>query len=171
MPDISKAQVLELGCSDGVFTARLAMNFESVTACDISPVARELAARRCQAFNNIVFREFDLAHDAVLGKYDIIFAMDVFEYIHGKNNIRAVVKRLTDALHPQGLLVFSACRLLPMLRDAWWQPWLPEGADAVLQLITTNPALRMEHSEFHPADGMSVEGYLAHVIAIFSKKE
>ncbi len=168
--DISQAKVLEIGCSDGVFTARLAESCASVTTCEISPVACELASRRCRKFKNVVVRELDVVHDDIPGKYDIIFAMDVFEYIHGRKNFQTVMKKLFNALHPQGLLAFSGCRLLPELRDAWWQRWLPEGGDVVMKLIASYPALSLEHWEFHPSDGLSVEGYLAHVVAVFSKK-
>ena len=167
--DISQANVLEIGCSDGVFTARLAESCASVTACEISPVACELASRRVRKFNNAVVREFDIVHEDIPDKYDIIFTMDVFEYVHGGKHFQTVVKKLLNALHPEGLLIYSGCRLLPDLQDAWWQRWFPEGGDAVMKRIASYPALRLKHWEFHPSDGMPVVGYLAHIIAVFRK--
>jgi 2-polyprenyl-3-methyl-5-hydroxy-6-metoxy-1,4-benzoquinol methylase len=168
--DISQANVLEIGCSDGVFTARLAESCASVTACEISPVACELTSRRVRKFKNVVIKEFDIVHENIPARYDIIFAMDVLEYVHGRKNFQTVVTKLIDALNPQGLLAYSDCRLLPELQDAWWQRWLPEGGDAVVKRIASYPALRMEHWEFHPNDGLSVKDYYAHVLAVFSKK-
>jgi hypothetical protein len=80
------------------------------------------------------------------------------------------VNKLLNALRPEGLLVFSDVRLAPVLRDAWWQRWFPEGADAVMELISERPAVRLEHWEFHPGDGLPSGGYLAHVIAVFRKE-
>jgi 2-polyprenyl-3-methyl-5-hydroxy-6-metoxy-1,4-benzoquinol methylase len=194
-PALSDANVLELGCSDGVFTPRLAKVCASVTACDISPVAREMAARRCQGLANVAIRELDLVHDAIPGRYDIIFAMDVLEFIHGGKELRAAVKKMEDALHPRGLLVVSACRLVPVLRSAWWQRWLPQGGDAIVKQIASAQSFSMEHLEYHPGDGdgglsmpvgytdrteqpgkapagaLTTDDYYAdHVIAVFSKK-
>ena len=168
--DISQASVLEIGCYYGVFTARLAESCASVTACDMSPVARELAARRCRDFKNVVVREIDISRDEVQGKYDIVFAMDVLEYVHGRKTLLNAVDKLLNVLRPEGLLVFTDVRLAPVLRDAWWQRWLPEGADAVMKLISKRPAVRLEHWEFHPGDGLPSGGYLAHVIAVFRKE-
>lgn len=170
-PDMANAHVLEIGCSDGMFTTRLARSCASVTACDISSVALKLTAGRCHEFDNVVVRKIDLAHEAVPGQYDLVFAMDVLEFIHGRGLLQDVIKRLSAALHPGGLLAVSSCRIMPELRNAWWQRWLPEGADAVMPVIASSPALSLEHMEFHPADGQPVEGYLAHIIAVFKKTE
>jgi len=172
-PEMSQAQVLELGCSDGVFTARIAQCCASVTACDISPVARKLAVQRCHRFTNVAFLELDLARDTIPGQYqyDVVFAMDILEFIHGRNHLQAVVRRLANALRPGGLLAVSSCRLPAELRNAWWMRWLPEGGDAIAKLIAAEPALRMVHCEVHPRDGFHIEGYIDHVIAVYRKGE
>jgi 2-polyprenyl-3-methyl-5-hydroxy-6-metoxy-1,4-benzoquinol methylase len=170
-PGTSGAQVLELGCSDGVFTARLARRCRSVTACDISRVALELAAQRCRQFGNVAFRKLDIARDSMPARYDIVFAMDVLEFVHGRAHLRAVIRRLADAVHPQGFLAYSECLLSPELRKAWWLNWLPEGGDAILRLIATEPSLGMVHSEVHPGPDVHLEGYVDHVIALFRKAE
>ncbi len=168
-PHMSQANVLELGCSDGVFTARLAQCCASVTACDISAVALELARRRCQRLGNVSFQELDFAREALPGRYDIIFAMDVLEFIHGKRHLQGVVDRLAGALGTRGLMAVSSCRLPLDLRDAWWMGWFPEGADAIVQQIAASPCLRMVHSEVHPSDESRIDRYVDHVIAVFCK--
>lgn len=171
-PDTSGARVLELGCSDGVFTARLARSCGSVTACDISPVALELASRRCRPYDNVAFRKVDIARDAMPARYDIVFAMDVLEFVHGRARLRTVMRKLADAVRPQGLLAFCGCRLPPELRRAWWQTWLPEGGDAAVRLMATDPTLSLVHSEVHPGPDVHLEGYyIDHVIAVFKKAE
>jgi len=170
-PDLPGARVLELGCSDGVFSARLARRCGSVTACDISSVGLELAAKRCRSYNNMTFRKLDIARDVMPARYDIVFAMDVLEFIHGRRHLQRVVRRLGDAVYPQGLLVISDCRLPPVLRKAWWQSRLPEGGDAIVRLTAADPTLRLLHSEFHPKLGVHFEGYAEHVVAMFRKVE
>jgi len=168
-PDLSAADVLELGCSDGVFTTRLAGRCASVTACDISPVGLELASRRCRPYDNVAFRKLDIARDAIPAPYDIVFAMDVLDSLHGRWRLRKVLKKLAEAVRPQGLLAVSACRIPPELRGAFWQAWLPEGGDALVPLIARDPFLILVHSEVHPEPGLHFERYIEHVIAVFRK--
>ncbi len=170
-PDMSGAQVLELGCSDGVFSARLARSCASVTACDISPVALELASRRCRQYDNVAFRKLDVARDPLPSRYDIVFAMDILEFVHGRARLRAVIRKLAGAVRPKGFLAVSSCRLPLELRKAWWQPLLPEGGDAAVRLIAKDPTLNLVHQIIHPSPGVHFEGYFDHVIAVFRKVE
>jgi SAM-dependent methyltransferase len=169
--NVAEAHVLELGCSDGVFTARLARRCASVTACDISPVALELASRRCRQFDNVAFRKLDILRDAMSAQHDIVFVMDILEFVHGRARLRAIIRKLADAVQPQGFLAVTECRLPPELRNAWWLKWLPEGGDAIVRLIATEPALSTVHSEVHPRLNVHLEGYVDHVIAVFKKTE
>ena len=56
---------LEVGCSEGVFTLRLAQRCRSVTAYDISPVAVERAAKRCGACANVRIQQLYAATEEI----------------------------------------------------------------------------------------------------------
>jgi 2-polyprenyl-3-methyl-5-hydroxy-6-metoxy-1,4-benzoquinol methylase len=164
-----QVSALEVGCADGIFTRELAARGVSVTACDISSVARARAAERCAQFPRVTIRRLDLERDAIPGQYDWIFAMDVLEYIHGRDRLGNGINRLAGALRPDGVLVVTGCRLAEELRTAWWNRWLPEGADALLQFMDGRCGLQMVHREAHPEDGSSIPGYIDHLIALFRR--
>jgi len=161
--------VLEIGCAEGLITEEIATHADRLVAGDISPVARARAAERLRSATHVNIIALDLQRDA-LGLQDVVFAMDVLEFVHGRGRLRRTISKLASAVRPGGLLVVSICRYSPDIRDAWWQRWVPEGADGVLPLIGSCPEFDRIHCEPHPADGKPIPGYLDHFIAIFRKK-
>jgi 2-polyprenyl-3-methyl-5-hydroxy-6-metoxy-1,4-benzoquinol methylase len=161
--------VLEIGCAEGIITAQIVGHADRLVAGDISRVARERAARRVAGAAHVQIIPLDLQRDA-LDTYDVVFAMDVLEFVHGRRRVSDTVAKLAAAVRPGGLLVLSMCRYPADIRDAWWQRWVPEGADAVLPLIEAHPALTQIHRESHPADGQPIPDYLHHLIALFRRK-
>jgi hypothetical protein len=71
--------VLELGCSEGVFTCQLATRCRSLRAWDISAVACKRAAERCCAHANLSIQKRDLVYDLIQGTYGLIFVTDILE--------------------------------------------------------------------------------------------
>jgi len=155
----SWGEVLEVGCSEGLFTKELADRCAAVTACDVSPVALGRAAERLAAYPNVQVRESNLLRDSIPGMFDIVLAMGVLEYIHGRGNLRRVINRLVRALRTGGLLVVNAERLLPNLERAWWARWLVEGGLNHAGFIDRREGLRLIHYEVYPR----------YVIAVFQK--
>jgi 2-polyprenyl-3-methyl-5-hydroxy-6-metoxy-1,4-benzoquinol methylase len=168
---LENARVLEIGCSSGAFTARLGECGASVAACDISPVALELAARRCERLENVRFQRLDLQREPIRGVYDVVFVMDVFEFIHGRRLLQSTIRKVAAAVRPGGLLAVSSCRINPELRNACWVRWLVSGGDAIVRAVASEPALREIHRELHPPEGQQVEGYVDHVLAVFRRVE
>jgi SAM-dependent methyltransferase len=162
--------VLEIGCAEGLVSAEIAVHAESFVAGDISPLARERAAERLRGEVHARVVPLDLQAATALGAYDLVFAMDVLEFVHGRRRLVRTIDRLAAAVRPGGLLVVSMCRYGPDIRSAWWQRWVPEGADRVLPIIASHPAFAQLHAEPHPFDGQPVEGYLDHLIALFRKQ-
>lgn len=161
--------VLEIGCAEGLVTAQIAARATTLVAGDISAVARERAAQRLGDLAHVRIVPLDLRRDP-LDVHDVVFAMDVLEFVHGRRRVRDTIGKLADAIRPGGLLVVSMCRYPTDIHDAWWQRWVPEGADRVIPLIAAHPRLERLHCEPHPADGLPVEGYLDHLVALFLRK-
>lgn len=162
-------EVLEIGCAEGLITAEIAVHASALVAGDISTVACERTATRLSHAANVKVISLDIQKDP-LDVYDVVFAMDVLEFIHGGSRVHRTLDKLVGALRPGGLLVVSMCRYPADIHDAWWQRWVPEGADRVLPLIARNTELDQIHCEPHPADGKPIPGYLDHFIALFRRK-
>jgi len=161
--------VLEIGCAEGVFTEELANRARSVTACDVSPLACTRASQRCARYPNVRIRQLDLIRNPVPGSYDVIFAMDVLDFVQGRTRKRAVGSKLARALAPGGVLVVTMTRLARDLRFGWWARQLLEGGDMVVAFLAESPGLRRAHLEEFPEAGEAIGGSCDHVIAVFEK--
>lgn len=165
--------VVEVGCSDGVFTVELVRRSRSVTAYDISPLACRLAASRCARALpeavSIQIEQRDVTRKGLGGTYDIVFAMDVLDCLHGRSRIARAVANLVNGLRPGGLLVFSAGYLPEQMQNAWWARWLLEGADNLLPFLAEQPSLHLLHHERYPESGDALPPHTNHVIGIFER--
>jgi SAM-dependent methyltransferase len=161
--------VLEVGCAEGIFTEQLAGRAASVTACDVSPLACVRAAERCGRYPHVAIERLDLIKDPIPSSYDVIFAMDVLDFIQGRARKRAVVSKLARALRPGGILVVTMTRLASDLRSGWWARRLVEGGDMVVPLLLESFALRQAHFEEFPEPGRTIPGYCDHVLGVFEK--
>lgn len=166
-PDGARVQALEVGCSEGAFTEKLAACCDSVVACDMSPLARAAASKRCAELPGVSVEQFDLENDVIHGLFDWVFAMDVLEYVHGRDRLGTVTEKLAHAVKRNGLLIVSVCRLPEELCGAWWMRWVPDGADAVIKFMDGRSGLRLVHQELYPENERQIPGYPQHIIAIF----
>lgn len=162
-------EVLEVGCAQGVFTEQLALRCRSLTASDISPLACARATRRCATMTHVRVMQSDITREDIAGRFDVVFALDLLEALHGRQRIGRVVNRLVGAVRPGGLLVVSSSRLPERMRDSRWAQRMIEGADNHLAHIRTHADVRLVHHEFYPEAGSGISGYPQHLIAIFQK--
>jgi len=172
--EAAKLRVFELGCADGVFTQQLAQRFASVIAVDISSVGLERARKRCAGMANIEFVKFDIQRDAMPkgdgNKFDIVLAMDVLEFVRGRDHLTSAMDKLLATLRPGGLFILTACVAIPEIREAWWQAWLPEGGEAHVSLFTERKDLTRIYAELHPKDEVGLPGYPVHQLGVWRKK-
>lgn len=100
-------RAFEVGCSEGKFTAMLASRCEQIVGVDLSERALERARLRCREFSNIDFAVWNMRYDAVPGKFDVIMAIGVVEYVHRPSTIAIIRDRMVAALNPGGYLLIG----------------------------------------------------------------
>lgn len=165
---------LEIGCSEGVFTAELACRCRSVSAYDISPTARARAAERCAQFPTVRIGPLDLTKDEIPGQYDLAFAMDVLSMVRGCKQMAAAAGKLSNALRSGGILAFGDCRMPLNIRRRWWSQrswsrWLPMNPDEYVELFEKSFGLRLVHREVFPPESEGLPDSWDWVIALFQK--
>jgi SAM-dependent methyltransferase len=163
--------VLELGCSEGAFTERIAPLCHSLLACDTSAIACARTRQRC-AGKHVRVEQIDIAKDGVSGSFDVAFVLDVLDCIHGSGRVKAVWSKVIQALKPGGVVVVSGCRLPIDLRSTLWSRLLLEGGDNHISFLQQHPALRFLSCEPYPdpTNDRPVRGYLDHLIAVFERR-
>jgi len=142
--------VLEIGCADGVFTLALSPRCRHVTAVDISEVARERARERCTGLANVAVAPLDLQSEPLPGQFDVVFAMDVLEFIHGRSRVADTARRLAEGIRPGGYLAITMSRLPEEMRGRLWARWLVEGGDNMSAFLDGRHGLRLLHRECYP---------------------
>lgn len=97
------ALVLDVGCGDGAFAARLAERAEHVDALDRSPVMIEQASGRVPANVTLIHADI-LTAPLPYGHYDAIVSISALHHMA----LREVLPRLAAALRPGGVLAVVA---------------------------------------------------------------
>jgi predicted TPR repeat methyltransferase len=119
LPKTPWGDALEIGCSEGVFTSHLSSRCRSVQAYDISPVALSRAAERCAQYSNVHYELRDLAQEEIVGKYDLVFAMDILSCIRGRERFDRAVGKLVSALSEGGFLIYSDNSMPLEVQNSW----------------------------------------------------
>jgi len=97
-------RVLEVGCSIGVLTARLAPLADELVAVDVSDTALDRARTRCAALGNVRFERRRMPGDAVAGTFDLILLSEVI-YYWDSADLAAAAAYLRACARPRGLLL------------------------------------------------------------------
>lgn len=92
LPRARYARAVEIGCSIGVLTARLAARCDELLATDVAQAALDAAAARCAGLP-VTFARSTLPHAAPPGRFDLIVLSEVLYYFTG-----ADVARVASAL-------------------------------------------------------------------------
>jgi len=161
---------LEIGCSEGAFTAELAQRCVSVAGFDISPVAVSRATERCVVYPNVRIGQLDAATEEIPGQYDIVFIMDVLCCVTGRARKASIVPKVARTLRSGGLLVFSDSRMPEWVRRPFWSNFLPTGADEWAKILEDTPGLTVLHKEIYPPDGHSIPGFWDKLFVLFRKE-
>jgi 2-polyprenyl-3-methyl-5-hydroxy-6-metoxy-1,4-benzoquinol methylase len=139
----SFARAWEIGCAEGVLTARLAPICERLSAVDFVPLALERARVRCRESSNISFSKWDLTSDPAPGPFDLIVIMDVLGSM-GRGDIRRARDKVVSALAPGGYLLFGDCLgefHRRLIQANWWGRLMLRGPRNIHRFVAAHPAL------------------------------
>lgn len=75
------ASALEIGCSIGVLTARLAPRCDELLALDVSEQALDQARQRCREMSHVQFEKGRVPQDWRDGRFDLIMLSEVLYYL------------------------------------------------------------------------------------------
>jgi predicted TPR repeat methyltransferase len=138
---------VELGCSIGVFTARLAPRCDQLLALDFSPAAVAATQARVARRRNVRVVEAHIPEDLPREKFDLVVASEVLYYLDPAA-LEATVAWFEGALPPGGRLV-AVHWTMPA-------PSHPVTAEAVHEALVAAPFLRHRHGELHPSYRLDV---------------
>ena len=143
-------RVLDLGCGNGTFTARIAGGGYEVVGIDASSSGIQIATRLVP---QCTFLEGSLEHplpQALRGQFDAVTAVEVIEHLPMPGVLCA---RAREALRPDGQFVVTtpyhgylknlALALSGQL-DSHWQPWRDGGHIKFFSRATVTELIRRE---------------------------
>ena len=104
LPRKRYAEALEIGCSIGVFTRRLAERCDALLALDVVPSVLDAARERCAACTNVRFFLGAVPDAWPDGRFDLIVLSEVAYYLDRRDLARLAV-RIESALRPGGDVV------------------------------------------------------------------
>jgi alkylation response protein AidB-like acyl-CoA dehydrogenase/SAM-dependent methyltransferase len=132
---------LEIGCSIGVLTARLAERTKTLLGVDVTERALEQARKRCAQFPWVSFEELQVPQQMPSGRFDLIVVSEV-AYYWKRPDLELAADGIAACQVPGGHLVLV--HLTEPVRD------YPQTGDAVHNYWTTErPEWVTIHSERH----------------------
>ena len=144
LPSGQITRALELACAEGHFTVQLAPRVGSLVAGDISQIALSRAADRCAGLENVRFAHLDLTKDPLPGRFELIVCSEVLYYCADKERLRAVARKLVDALEPGGYLLTAHANLVVDDPDHTGFDWdCPFGAKVIGEVLASTRPLRL----------------------------
>ena len=104
LPAPRVARALDVGCSTGVLSARLAERCDELTAVDFSRRAVEAARERLGGLPNVTVERLDLPSEMPAGPFDLIVCSEVLWY-WSRDDVLMGLRGMESALAPGGALI------------------------------------------------------------------
>ncbi len=95
---------LEIGCSIGVLTERLARRCEHLLAVDVSAAALETARRRCERLPQVAFARLQVPDEFPEGRFDLVLLSEV-GYYWSRADLERAQDAIVSSLEPGGTLL------------------------------------------------------------------
>lgn len=105
LPQREFKKILEIGCSEGVFTQKIAGLGLDVLGIDISAVALERAKQRCANLTNVRFQYLDIVQGELENGFDLVFCAEVLYYLSKREVLQKICDKSTQSLADRGHLV------------------------------------------------------------------
>lgn len=104
LPRERYADALEVGCANGVLTARLAPRCDRLLAVDVSDTALAAARARCAGLPQVAFERRRMPDDMPEGTFDLILLSEVVYYLD-RGDIARLARWLGGATRSRGHLL------------------------------------------------------------------
>lgn len=104
MPRGHYARILEIGCSIGVLTQKLAGRCDALVGLDLAAAALERARARCRDLAHVDLRLGQVPQDWPEGTYDLIMLSEVVYYLDA-GDVERLVDRVRSSLAEGGDVV------------------------------------------------------------------
>jgi cyclopropane fatty-acyl-phospholipid synthase-like methyltransferase len=101
LPRLRYRRGLEIGCSIGVLTARLAGRCASLLAIDVSEQALAAARVRCRGLANVQFEKISVPGEWPAGSFDLIMLSEVIYYLDA-GDVSRLAERVRASVEPGG---------------------------------------------------------------------
>ncbi|MBC5800091.1 MAG: class I SAM-dependent methyltransferase [Candidatus Eremiobacteraeota bacterium] len=146
-------RALEIGCSVGVLTRRLAEHAGHLVAIDISERAIELARATCRHRSNVTFVRCDATCNYPPGRFDLVVLSEV-AYYWSDDDFARTRERIAESLGPDGDVL-----LVDFLPEGQTGAW---GGDAVHDAF-------LHDRRFRGVRGVRAEGYRIDLLRVVVK--
>ncbi len=140
LPGPRYQNALEIGCSIGVLTSRLAQRTHHLLAVDVSDRALEQARQRCAQFPHVSFQKLQVPQQMPEGTFDLVVVSEV-AYYWRQADLELAADRIAAQQQPGAHLILV--HLTEPVRD------YPLTGDAVHDYWTGRPEWTTIHSERH----------------------
>jgi SAM-dependent methyltransferase len=104
LPQPRFRNALEIGCANGVLTARLAEHCEKLIAVDVVDSAIEAARKRCTGASGVTIRKARIPSQRIDGPFDLILVSEV-AYYWDDDDLAAAAAYFCEALADGGYLM------------------------------------------------------------------
>ncbi len=104
LPDAHYPRALEIGCSIGVLTKRLARYCDTLLAVDTSALALQRARQRLGETKGVAFRQVSIPQNFPEGHFDLVVLSEV-GYYWGYTDLHLAIEKIRVALTGGGTLV------------------------------------------------------------------
>jgi 2-polyprenyl-3-methyl-5-hydroxy-6-metoxy-1,4-benzoquinol methylase len=99
-----RLDILDFGCGSGILSFILAKDGHRVIGIDIEDIPIKNILNEIIFPNNFIFIKEEILNLSYIGKFDIIYALDVLEHIENTN---LYILKLLSFLKPNGKLIIS----------------------------------------------------------------
>lgn len=104
LPHPRYASALDVGCTIGVFTRRLAARCDRLLGLDVSAKAVAAARERCRDLANVAIERLEVPRQWPAGRFDLVVLSEILYYLPD-DDLTELAQRIGGALLPGGTIL------------------------------------------------------------------